>query len=173
MKKLLSIFFSICMVFSLCAMTPVEASAYDSYVQDGAASSTITYRQQSEYSILIPETIDANAGQYVFQAGMLNISNNEQIYVTVANVNGDGRIEFQHENGINTLTKDIIIENSNPSYPVDLDALPNHCVGYFAGDDAASKIQFGLSDQSFDCDYPKAGNYSATVNFEVFLVENE
>lgn len=37
---------------------------------------------------------------------------------TTANVNGDGRIEFQHENGINTLTKDII-ENSNPSYPVD------------------------------------------------------
>ena len=39
------------MVFSLCAMTPVEASAYDSYVQNGAGSSTITYRQQSEYSI--------------------------------------------------------------------------------------------------------------------------
>nr|DAY99088.1 MAG TPA: hypothetical protein [Caudoviricetes sp.] len=89
-----------------------------------------------------------------------------------ANVNGDGRIEFQHENGINTLTKDII-ENSNPSYPVDPDILPNHCVGYFAGDDVTSKIQFGLSDQSFDCDYPKAGNYSATVNFQVFLVENE
>jgi hypothetical protein len=41
---------------------------------------------------------------------------------------------FSTKNGINTLTKDIIIENSNPSYPVDPDILPNHCVGYFAGD---------------------------------------
>lgn len=37
MKKLLLIIFSIFMVFSLCAMTPVEASAYDSYVQDGGS----------------------------------------------------------------------------------------------------------------------------------------
>lgn len=114
MKKILSVFFSLCMIFSFCALTPIEASAYDSYIQNGSGTSTITYKQQSEYSILIPETIDANAGQYVFQAGMLNISNTEQIFVTVANANSDGRIEFLHENGENTLTKDIILEQSNP-----------------------------------------------------------
>ena len=173
MKKLLSIVFSICMVISLCAMTPIEASAYDSYVQNGVASSTITYTQPSEYSILIPETIDANTGKYVFQASMMNISDNEQIYVTAANVNGDGRIEFQHENQTNTLTKDIDIEESNPTIPVSLESLPSHCVGYFQGEDITSRVQFGLSDQSFDCEFPKAGNYSARVDFEVFLVENE
>lgn len=173
MKKILSAIISLCMVFSFCFTTPIVASAYDSYIQDGSATSTITYRQQSEYSILIPETIDANAGQYMFQAGMLNISNNEQIYVTILNTNGDGRIEFQHENGKNTLTKDIVLENSNPSYPVDLESLPDHCVGYFTEDEMASKVQFGLSEQSFDCEYPKSGNYTAIVNFEVFLVENE
>lgn len=173
MKKILSLIFSLCMVFSLCALSPMEASAYDSQVQNGMCTSTITYKQQSEYSILIPETIDANAGQYTFMAGMLNISNTEQIYVTVGNTTGDGRIEFTHEDGEHTLTKDIVLEQTNPTDSVDFSTLPNHCVGYFTGNDYNSKVNFGLSEQSFDCSFPKAGNYTATVNFDVFLVETE
>ena len=174
MKKILSIIFSLCLVLNLFALIPIQAYADDSYVENGIGTSTITYRQRSEYSILIPETIDADVGSYLFQAGMLNISDNERIYVTVANTTPDGRIEFLHENGENTLTKDIVLEESNPSvYPVDFSALPEHCVGLFAGNDPASKVMFGLSELSFGCDYAKAGNYTATVNFEVSLVNME
>jgi len=172
MKKVLSIILAVGMIISLCVMATPSAFADDTYVQNGMASSTIKYKQQSEYSILIPETIDTNVGKYTFQAGMLNIADNEKVYVTVDNADNENKIEFHHDNGVNTLSKQLLVEQTESS-SVDLASLPAHCVGYFEGDEMASKIQFGLSEQSYDCSgIPKAGNYSATVNFNVYLAED-
>lgn len=171
MKKTLSLILCFCIAISICTFMPTIAYAEDSYISGGTGSSTITYTQPSEYSILIPETIDSDAGQYVFWAGTLNIADNEQVYVTIANTIGSGRIEFTHENGVNKLTKEIIVEPSDSSYNIDFSTLPEHCVGYFYGDNTMSKIRFGLSEQSYDCEYAKAGNYTATVNFEVSLIK--
>lgn len=158
MKKLLSVLITTVLLLSLPSVT---AYADDKQVSEGTASATMTYRVQSNYCILIPETIDADFGQYTFQAEYLNIADGEKVFVTVTNTDDNGRILFTHENGVNTLKKNIISYGSVN--------LPNNCVGCFYGDDVTSKISFGVSDENFDYDYVKAGMYSAIVEFNVYL----
>lgn len=168
MKKIVSIILTIVCIFSVCS---INCYAYDSYVTNGFGETRITYHQQSDYSILIPETIDANAGSYTFQAGMLNITDSEKIYVKLSNPDSSGRILFTHEDGEHTMTKPISTEFSNPANTVGINDLPENCVGYFYGDDYTSKMSFNITDECYDCDYPRAGDYTATVTFEVMLTE--
>lgn len=163
--------FIICFIGIIVSMLNFRVYADDSYVTGGHSTSTITFTQPSDYCIIIPETIDASAGAYVFQAGQLNITENERVLVTVTSVNQDGRITFTHENGENTLTKEIVTENiSQNALP---GGLPENCVGYFTPDSISSKLSFGLTEESYDYEgYIKAGNYTALVEFNIYLEGN-
>lgn len=168
MKKFLSAILAAICIFTV---GTINCCAYDSYVANGYGETTVTYHQQSDYSILIPETLDVNDGSYTFQAGMLNITDTEKIYVRVANVDGNGRILFTHADGEHTMTKPIATQFSDPAGTVGINDLPDNCVGYFYGNDYTSKMSFNITDECYDCEYPKAGDYTATVTFEVMLTE--
>lgn len=47
--------------------------------------------------------------------------------------------------------------------------MPENCVGYFSGDDITSKIMFGVGLENYECERARAGLYSATVEFSVYL----
>lgn len=167
--KLLSIaVFILCFIAIIVSIFSYRVYADDSYVTGGHSTSTITFTQPSDYCIIIPETIDTSTGAYVFQAGQLNITENERVLITVTSVNQDGRITFTHENGVNTLTKGVITENiSQNALP---DGLPENCVGYFTIDNLSSKLSFGLTEESYDYEgYIKAGNYTTLVEFNIYL----
>ena len=163
MKKLLSIIFAMCLLLS---MMTIGVSA-EQQVSEGNASSTITYREQSMYCILIPETIDMNENSYTFAAEFINITDDEKIFVTVANADENGRILFTHESGNYTLKKDIITTPSHGN--TTMPTLPTNCVGYFCGDDKTSKISFGLGYDCYEYERIRAGMYFATVEFSVNL----
>ena len=77
MKKVLSI------LLVVAAMLPVlSVGASAAQVMEGTASSTITFRQPSTYSIYIPETLTENeTGMYQFTAEHINITADEKIFV--------------------------------------------------------------------------------------------
>jgi len=158
MKKLISLILATILLLSISCVT---AHAEDSQVYEGSASTTITYRVQSSYCILIPEYIDADCGQYTFQADYLNVANGERVFVVVSNVDENGRILFTHDNGENTLKKNIVTSGDTD--------VPQYCVGCFYGEDTNSKISFCVGEENYEADYLKAGNYSATVEFSVYL----
>ena len=166
MKKRLFIFLIVLCLLSI--SYPITVSAGDLQVYQGTGTCTMTFVEQSSYCILIPEYIDMNAGLYTFKAENINIADNEKVYVTVTNLDGNNRLLFTHESGEYTLTKNFeVFPSANhdtlPEY------LPNNCVGYFSGDDKTSFINFRLGSESFDYSRIKAGMYSATVEFSVDL----
>lgn len=162
-----TLFILICMIVCFFSM---KAHA-DEYVTGGYGSSTITYSQPSDYCIIIPETIDADAGAYVFQAGQLNITENERVYIILTTADQDNNITLTHESGTYTLDKQIVTENvSGHSIP---DGLPQNCVGYFEPDSFSSALSFALSEENYNYECaPKAGRYSALVEFSIYLSEN-
>lgn len=165
MTKILK-FTSTLLVVILCIMCcTFHIYATDAQVFEGSSTSTLTYREQSTYCILIPAYIDMN-DSYTFSAENINITDDEMIVVTVSNVDDNNRILFTHESGEYTLTKDIEWVAISDTVPT---ALPPNCVGVFVGDDRTSAIEFRLSQESYDCTRTKAGMYSAVVEFSVSL----
>lgn len=163
MKRLISILIALCLL--LC-ITPMTVSA-DSQVYERTGSSTMTYREYSSYCILIPEYIDAEAGQYTFQAEYLNITDYEKVFVTVTNLDENGKLLFTHESGNYTLKKNLEVFDATGSGV--LPNMPENCVGYFSGEDTMSKIMFGVGFDNYECERARAGLYSATVEFAVNL----
>lgn len=171
MKRLIQVF-SFLIIAVACVLLVISgcthAFAEDSFVTDGQGFTTIIYSQPSDYAIIIPETIDASAGSYIFQAANLNIASNERVFVVVESADTNNRITFTHEDGEYTLAKQIITQNvSGHSIP---DGLPQNCVGYFEPDESCSALSFSLSTENYDYQgAPKAGNYTAVVQFSIYL----
>lgn len=164
MKRIVSVLIAICLLISL---TTITANA-ETQVYEGTGSSTMTYREYSSYCILIPEYIDAEAGYYTFQAEYLNITDYEKVFVTVTNLDENGLLLFTHESGNYTLKKNLEVYGTN--YGAGLpDGMPQHCVGYFSGEDTTSKVMFGVGFDNYECERARAGLYSATVEFAVNL----
>ena len=164
MKRLISILIALCLL--LC-ITPLTVSA-DSQVYEGTGSATMSYREYSSYCILIPEFIDAEAGYYTFQAEYLNITDYEKVFVTVTNLDENGRLLFTHESGNYTLKKNLEVYGTADGGGLP-DGMPQNCVGYFSGEDTTSKVMFGVGFDNYECERARAGLYSATVEFAVNL----
>lgn len=166
MRRILAIICSIILI--ACCFAPLIAFAEDAQVSEGQGTTTTTYTHPSDYCIIIPDTIDSANGAYVFQAASLNISYNEYVLITVSNADSNNRIIFTHEDGSHTLTKQIVTENVSGGYIPD--GLPDNCVGYFTSDESASALSFAVSEENYDYqDNPKAGTYTATVEFNIYL----
>lgn len=160
-KKLL-----LCITIIACVLCcTLTTYADDSQVFEGTATSTLTYREQSTYCVLIPSYIDMS-DTYVFSAENINITDNEMIVVSVSNTINDCGIQFTHESGNHSLTKNIEQVPMSDSIPTELS--PN-CVGIFVGDNRTSAIGFRLSMESFGTEKAYAGMYSAIVEFSVSL----
>ena len=79
MKKILCFALSAIMMLSM-SMT---AFADDATISEGgSAQSTVTYSVDSQYMVIIPETIDATVGgDIAFKASLMNLLDGQQVNV--------------------------------------------------------------------------------------------
>lgn len=119
---------------------------------DGAtAQSTLTYRVNGGYVIVIPETLDMDSG-FALEASYLNIGANEQINVYMNTIQDD-YITFTNENGD---TLDLHITGHDE----------NNCVAVFTDELTADYYILGYLDDDV-MHSVKAGQYTATAEFTV------
>ena len=167
MKKFISVLMVLCMLVSLIAFGMVNVNAETQYSYGGQTHSTLTYVEQSQYCVLIPETIDMNIGSYTFEADNMNLIDTEHVYVKLNEIGIEPFLTFTHTNGTDQTCRKVTrydtVSNTNVT-----DNIPADCVGYFSDGDTQSEVTFGLEWSQTDTQ-PKAGTYSSNVVFEIYL----
>lgn len=167
MKKFLTISLVLCLLISLCTFGMVNVSAETQYSYGGQTSSTLTYVEQSQYCVLIPETIDMNIGTYTFEADNMNLIETEHVYIKLQEITDQPYLTFVHTNGTDQTTRRVTrydtVYNSQVTNQVPVD-----CVGYFSDGDTQSEVSFGLDYLQTDTQ-PKAGTYTSNVVFDIYL----
>lgn len=93
MKKILSI------VCAACLMLGTSSNVFATEISsDGTASTTITYTTPSQFCVYIPETLDLTTGSYSFTASMMDIAENEQVVISITNLNEENRLQLSSGN---------------------------------------------------------------------------
>lgn len=166
-KKIITITLVLCMVVSLGVFGMTNVSAETQYSCGGQTNSTLTYVEQSQYCVLIPETIDMNIGSYTFEADNMNLIETEHVYVKLQEIANEPYLMCTHTNGTDQtcrkVTRTDTVYNSKVT-----ESVPTDCVGYFSDGDTQSEVTFGLEWLQSDTQ-PKAGVYSSNVVFEIYL----
>lgn len=150
-KKILCFALSAIMMLSM-SMT---AFADDATISEGSsAPSTVTYSVDSQYMVIIPETIDATVGgDITFRASLMNLLDGQQVNVycpTLAN--------GQYLNLYNSKGESITMTFNG-----------------MRGDACVASFQNGATTSDFtvspyvSADMAKAGDYSGTLEFTVSI----
>lgn len=150
MKKLLSI---------LCALS-ILALPFNVYAEEvlgpGQADSTLTYHVDSQFSVIIPETIDVTNDAYYFSSGMMDLADGESVVVRITGLQND-RVTLTNANG-NTVQLAI-------NQLGDPEGRNSNVVGLFKSGYTTSSVGFSCS-----CiDGARAGDYSGSVTFDISL----
>ena len=159
----------ICMIMVICLMATIGLTA--AHAEGGnytmsTGSSTLTYTEPSRYMIYIPETIDMDVGRYTFEAAEMNITSNEDVVVTMTNLDVNSMLTFTHEDGASTANKCVAYDYNNIDSNIQ-QSLPEHCVAYFEKDELNSEMCFYLANDNYNTNV--AGSYSGTAEFQVEL----
>ena len=142
-------------VISLAAFSVIGASAafdYELNNPDTVGYSSITYENPSNYAVVIPDTIDGNANDITLTATHMNLHSNEMVEV---------RAGYDVVDLTSTETDDVAKYNFGVS---------NGIVASFNNGDLTSNIT--LYPYVENANEIAATNYSGTVTFRVYLVEN-
>lgn len=151
MKKLLSI---------LCAAVML-ISPYNVYAQevygDGSASTTIIAHVDSQYCVMIPETIVADGTLYYFTASVMDLAPGEVVDIVLTGLQDD-RIPMSggNEGAFATIETDQMVDANNP-----------YIVGRFHSGETTTTT--GI--RAYLNDAYKAGDYSGTVTFDIRLAQ--
>jgi len=151
MKKFIALALSI--VTIVFASTTVQA---EEVFNNGTAESTITYKADSEFCVLIPETIDLKSKNCDFSVSYMDIMDNE--YIDIRLVSPD--VTLTSESG-KTLQGTINNENDGQIFA-------NQSIVTFsnADDNAMTKtFAFNFSHTGVT----GAGNYTGTITFDISL----
>lgn len=152
MKKFISLFLAIVLTLSM-SVTAFAADA--SLPHDGATGqSTVTYRVESSFCVIIPETLDGMNG-FQLTADFMNITESEKVCVYVNS--DDGKFTLTNESG------DTMEASFNTSGA-------NGAIGIFTKGQTQSDVYCCVMPS--DDTIPKAGEYSGTVEFIVRLEPN-
>lgn len=165
MKKIICLLMAICLMATI-GLTAAHAENGYYIMGDSSGSSTITYTEQSRYTVYIPETINMDMGYYTFEASEMNITDREDVVVTMTNLDVNSMLHFTHENGSATADKQIGYDYANVDDNVQ-NTLPEHCVAYFKNGETTSEASFYLINDN-NMNY-QAGNYSGMAQFLVEL----
>lgn len=151
MKKLLSILCAAVMLIS-----PYNVYATE-VLGDGSATTTITAHVDSQYCVMIPETIVADGTLYYFTASMMDLAQGEVVDIVLTGLQ-DGRIPMSggNEGAYATIETDQMVDANNP-----------YIVGRFHSGETTTTT--GI--RAYLVDAYKAGDYSGTVTFDIRLAQ--
>lgn len=154
MKKIISLFLAIVLTLSM----SVTAFAADMMLPHDEATGrgTVTYRVESSFCVIIPETMDGVNG-FNLTADFMNITESEKVCVYVNS--DDGKFTLTNESG-DTMTASFNTSGGE-----------NGAVGIFTKGQTQSDVYCCVMPS--DDTIPKAGEYSGTVEFIVRLELND
>ena len=138
----------------LVAFSAVNAFATE-IIGEGSASSTVTLHVDSQFTILIPETITADATRYSLSASSMMLADNEFVNVTVSGM-PDNQLILTSASG-STVLADIMRDSDNS--PI------------MNGDTIASFTNGQTEADAFYLVHGDAspGDYTGTITFNVSL----
>lgn len=149
MKKKIAVICALLVGFSAMNVHATEI------IGEGSASSTVTLHVDSQFTILIPETITADSTRYSLSASEMMLSDNEFVNVTVGGLTDD-EVVLTSASG-NTVRADIMRDSDNT-------AIMN-------GDTIASFANGQTESDAFYLVHGDAmpGDYTGTITFNVSL----
>ena len=149
MKKILSFMLSAIIIFS-CATT---THAQD-VVGNGMASSTAIYHVESQYCVLIPETIDLNANSCTFSSSFMDIADNEYVDITLQNPT----LTLSNDSG--KTIEGQLMDTSGKEFT------PSQSVATFSNtNQEAKQLEYSFMVVSST----SAGDYTGTITFDINL----
>ncbi len=97
MKKFIEIVMTLVLVCSL--GTTAFAAEITNDSDQNSAQTQIVYNLETSYCIWIPESIDASAGPYTFMASQMNLDDDEQVTITLPEIDEYSYIYLEGNNG--------------------------------------------------------------------------
>ena len=154
MNRIVSILCAVCLMIG----APSNVLATD-LIEDGMASTTITYTVPSQFCVYIPETIDMTTDSYTFTASIMDIADNERVDVRITNLDGSS-FNMSNPNGA-TASASFIRNDTN-------EVLSNNDqVAQFSNGSLESYYSISLT----NVNAYNAGTYSGIAEFSVSLVQ--
>ena len=151
MKKMLSI---VCSMVLLIAPFNVNAQEVSGY---GSADTTVTYHVDSEWCVMIPETLTADGTEYSFTASQMDLCDGDIVEVSVSGIT-DGFITLTNTSG-GTTTAQMFSRNYDGA------VLNNFVIASFGNGQYQSEPPiYILADQN-----TLPGDYTGTVTFNINL----
>lgn len=155
MKKL------ICMISALALLV----APYNVYAQEvsgyGSADTSVTYHVDSEWCVLIPETLTADGSEYYFTASYMELCDGDVVTVQVAGL-PDGFITLTNSNG-GTTTAQIYSSGQ-------IDALNDYGIVASFG---SGQLTSDQSIRIVAAEGTSPGDYTGTITFNVNMSHME
>lgn len=150
MKKIITLLLTVSMVFA--GITCVYAQ------EPQMGSSTLTYTVDDSFWVYIPETMPVGQTAQL-QAGDLNIDPSKQVYVSIANIDGDNGVKIYNVND-SSATLSVKFKDANGNT---LDK-PGAVAGEFSSTGDIIEIT-PYVESDWDS---MAGDYTGTVYFNIY-----
>lgn len=148
----------------LCIGTAIPAFATEIHEYDGEATSTVEYMIPSCFTILIPESINANNGWQSFEATELNIPDNSYLAVTIADIPEDSYFVLNHATSDDSISVQFVNDDG-------VVTRQQSTLAIFESNSYQSTGFKTELPEDFSSREHKAGSYSGTVRFVFWVVE--
>lgn len=104
MKRLLSIICAVCLM-----ITPVSATEITGF---DSADTTVTGHVDSQYCVLIPESIVADGTEYYFQSSMMDLAEGDYVNINISGLNDANRLVMTGGDGNGTVHFELTDNNN-------------------------------------------------------------
>lgn len=152
MKKIISIICAVCLVIA-----PLNVYATEIFGED-SAETTVTGHVDSQYCVLIPESIVADGTEYHFNASLMDLAEGEHVNITISGLNNDGKLSMTGGDGKGTVHFETMTGTG---------LMNSATIATFGNGETVSSDGFRAYLQA-----EKAGDYTGTVTFNISLSQD-
>lgn len=158
MKKIMSI---LCAVALLTA--PINVYAQEIF-GDGSAETTVTAHVDSQYCVLIPETIVADGTLYNFTATSMLLAPGDSVNIAISGLGEGERLSMSGGDG----TALVRFTSDNPNDSNIYGSIP-----FTSFSNGQTTATYGIRAYLDNAETLQPGDYTGTVTFNIFLTHNE
>ena len=155
MKKVLSVLCAVCLI-----LAPITVQAQEIY-GDGEGTTTVTAHVDSQYCVLIPETIVADGTLYNFTASVMQLAEGDVVNVSIGGLDNLNHLPMLGGDG----NAYAYFKSDNPNATV----VGNDTV-FTSFTNGETTAPYGIQAYIMDAEQP--GDYTGTVTFNISLSHN-